>query len=1465
MCEATLSGNYHQGNNIFNETSRGKQCTANSLIAILYHSANKQATSWTSTDLDTVLFEGDALYNRIKPSLPPTVSYLSVDDLPNYWQIGNNTLHITIKEQYTGDVFSRQAYYPYYTLQTAIEEAFAISDTCLLITASGSSGSTVALLHTGNKYFVYDSHARSRTTAMPDDNGSSALSRHMTITNLCQFLQTLNWKPSLTCNFELVAVQSENIELTSDVTELDVRYLTLTDNNEPMGSHSFLQAQKVNSLVPPSKSVPNEGTLQPLNLSSFYTRTSKGQHNSVKHKLSAKKQDMFMYQQVSDTKQTTNQNADSYANQRTQYTPNIATETAEQNADRIAKQCTHFTTKKPQTTDKKADRLAKRRECYKARNQRETADKKADRLAKRRECYKARNQRETADKKADRLAKRRECNKARKQRETADKKADILAKRRECYKARKQNETSDERLKKLAKQRLNYRNKAANETSQHRAERLKKCRDYKRNAAAKKYVKEHSTGHTEHNNEEYKSEFPAFHCYIQQQPKYYCILCRKFLFHEQVRACNISVTDAMKYAYQNNSDQCHLCSKCSTAMERQNPIPNAWTNNMDPGDIPPCIKQLTRMETRLVSLKYTFVKLIILPGGQYGEQGQAISFSTNIETSCNLLPRCQNTSGIVIVHPSDTNDRTQRNDPQYIVRYTHMHEALTWLITNNHLYSDVNIASFEDWKETSCEFHSNVANYGEIDQANRSSNVTELSAFPCNYINPNISLQALLQSATDTVPAISLPRETSAPQSIFKEKDLEEHCFPQLYPYGCNGFQQTREIPMTDLQYFQSRLLNINDSWRKNIPWLFFALNSYEIKKLYSQISIVCRMQKQGNDTSQSSPQPLTAGDLRQHIHEDVESTSYTFMKNIRGTAAYFKDQLLNLLAKINTIGPPTWFLTVSANDLNWPELFMSLDPDLTYEEAKALPQQDKWNLMRSDPVMCAIHFNRRTDALLRFILNSPQHPIGVITDHWIRVEFQLRGSPHLHCMFWVENAPNLDTIEGRQRAPEFIDKYVSTQLPDDENSLLHELVSKYQRHHHTRTCEKGRTKCRFHFPREVSQTTRLRLDVDANRSAQFYVTKRTQQDIWINAYSPTLLLHMQSNMDIQMVGSKYGAAYYACMYISKAEPDNLQTAIYAALSHLPPNSTKRARLAQIGNTVLSHRLVGGQEVGYRLANLQLIQSSRQTVSINAKPPHKRMRLLKPKDDLDKLDDSSSDIFTKGTAQYYAMRPHGDPWDTMSLFTFAATYSITSIEPSEASQTIKLQQCDRWIKKRQKLACIRSSKLSSGNGDDYFYGLLYMYYPWRNENDILGEYDCAQDAFSAKKDQFDNSLAQHFHFTSDIEQAIMQVRLLSDDLTSIATTLAPNVTHQQLQSEHDFNTEGLHLDAQWTAQNAEQAAASVAQTNSIDMISSENLTMLHDDSLAWNTVSRYTMADDAFFDALNNMSHDQQHVFNTVK
>ena len=39
---------------------------------------------------------------------------------------------------------------------------------------------------------------------------------------------------------------------------------------------------------------------------------------------------------------------------------------------------------------------------------------------------------------------------------------------------------------------------------------------------------------------------------------------------------------------------------------------------------------------------------------------------------------------------------------------------------------------------------------------------------------------------------------------------------------------------------------------------------------------------------------------------------------------------------------------------------------------------------------MAAIHFERRFDALMKYVINSQEHPIGKVKDFFCRVEFEL-------------------------------------------------------------------------------------------------------------------------------------------------------------------------------------------------------------------------------------------------------------------------------------------------------------------------------------------------------------------------------------------------------------------------------------------------------------------------------------------
>ena len=75
--------------------------------------------------------------------------------------------------------------------------------------------------------------------------------------------------------------------------------------------------------------------------------------------------------------------------------------------------------------------------------------------------------------------------------------------------------------------------------------------------------------------------------------------------------------------------------------------------------------------------------------------------------------------------------------------------------------------------------------------------------------------------------------------------------------------------------------------------------------------------------------------------------------------------------------------------------------------------------------------------------------PLGKTKYYATRVEFQVRGSPHVHCFLWVANAPVL-TLKNKEEYEAFVDQIVHAFLPDrNENPELHDLVKLCQLHRH--------------------------------------------------------------------------------------------------------------------------------------------------------------------------------------------------------------------------------------------------------------------------------------------------------------------------------------------------------------------------------------------------------------------------------
>jgi hypothetical protein len=70
-------------------------------------------------------------------------------------------------------------------------------------------------------------------------------------------------------------------------------------------------------------------------------------------------------------------------------------------------------------------------------------------------------------------------------------------------------------------------------------------------------------------------------------------------------------------------------------------------------------------------------------------------------------------------------------------------------------------------------------------------------------------------------------------------------------------------------------------------------------------------------------------------------------------------------------------------------------------------------------------------------------HPIGKVNDYFYRVEFQQRGSPHIHILIWVEDAPKYKE-NPNEDIVEYIDKHVSCNLSDEFKDLIALQVHKH-------------------------------------------------------------------------------------------------------------------------------------------------------------------------------------------------------------------------------------------------------------------------------------------------------------------------------------------------------------------------------------------------------------------------------------
>lgn len=93
-------------------------------------------------------------------------------------------------------------------------------------------------------------------------------------------------------------------------------------------------------------------------------------------------------------------------------------------------------------------------------------------------------------------------------------------------------------------------------------------------------------------------------------------------------------------------------------------------------------------------------------------------------------------------------------------------------------------------------------------------------------------------------------------------------------------------------------------------------------------------------------------------------------------------------------------------------------------------------------------------------------------------------------------------------------------------------------------------------------------------------------------------------------------------------------------------------------------------------------------------------------------------------------------------------------------------------------AYLRIPHLTAASGDEYYYSLLVLFKPFRNEStDITQQDESPRDAFLRQSDDLDMTSSNFLHMTQQIQNAIVRIRLQdSSTPLDIAVQVAPNLT-----------------------------------------------------------------------------------------
>jgi hypothetical protein len=472
----------------------------------------------------------------------------------------------------------------------------------------------------------------------------------------------------------------------------------------------------------------------------------------------------------------------------------------------------------------------------------------------------------------------------------------------------------------------------------------------------------------------------------------------------------------------------------------------------------------------------------------------------------------------------------------------------------------------------------------------------------------------------------------------------------------------------------------------QSVPNLFFKLKKIQLKNISDKVHLALRRCK-SDEKKWTAKDVLNPSTVNQLVRLDE---GYFIFRTLRNSPVYLEKRKKDLFAMIRQLGLPTWFGSLSSADTKWNDLLRVLarlndGTEKSDEELEKMNWNEKAKLVQKDPVTCSRFFDHRVQQFIKKILKSEFHPIGKVNDYFYRVEFQQRGSPHIHILIWVEDAPKYKE-NPNEDIVEYIDKHVSCNLSDEFKDLI-----ALQVHKHSKTCrKKGHAICQFGFPlppmkktvilepldecvekhksmyKEIQEKINSLHELDNIEDLTFeeflsdilhmteedYIKcvrsslsgakvflQRKPYEVRVNPYMKVVLPAWKANHDLQFVLDPYACAMYIVSYISKSQKGRSALLDQAAKEAKEGNLDLKRQVRHIGNYFVNSVETSAQEAVYLTLQMPLTKATRQVVFINTSPPDKRTFLLKKTSELEKMSKDSTDIESNNDIKRYSKRP----------------------------------------------------------------------------------------------------------------------------------------------------------------------------------------------------------------------------------